>query len=74
MEVHIFKLVTSAVLMLSFVSSAQASPNLNFSATTKQEEIPFKLNYSPIDYEYGKELVAFYSDLQRNEFKKSAVK
>lgn len=37
------------------------------------EDIPFKLNYSPVDYEFGKELISLYNDLSKNELKQSSV-
>ncbi|MBC7711999.1 MAG: lytic transglycosylase domain-containing protein [Rhizobacter sp.] len=53
--------------------AALANPNLNFASIAMADDIPFKLNYSPVDYEYGKELVNLYNDLSKNELRKSSV-
>ncbi|NOT79220.1 MAG: transglycosylase SLT domain-containing protein [Bacteriovoracaceae bacterium] len=57
-----------------YFSVATASPNLNFSSTAMASDIPFKLNYSQNDYEYGKLLISFYSELQNSEFVPSTYK
>ncbi|MBC7427646.1 MAG: hypothetical protein H7336_03480, partial [Bacteriovorax sp.] len=46
---------------------------MNFASLAMADDIPFKLNYSPVDYEYGKELVNLYNDLSKNELRKSSV-
>jgi soluble lytic murein transglycosylase len=53
--------------------SALANPNLNFASIAMAGDIPFRLNYSPADYEFGKELVNLYNDLSKNNLKKSSV-
>ncbi len=53
---------------------ASASPNLDFASTAMASDIPFKLNYSQVDYEYGKVLINFYNELQKNEFKAASYK
>jgi soluble lytic murein transglycosylase len=73
MEVVIFKLVTLAAITTYCISVALANPNLNFASIAMAEDVPFKVNYSPLDYEYGKELINLYSDLSKNELKQSSV-
>lgn len=73
MEVFILRLVTLAALTTCYISVALAKPNLNFASIAMAEDVPFKLNYSPLDMEIGKELVSLYSDLSKNELKKSSV-
>lgn len=73
MEVFILKLVTLAAITTCCISVALANPNLNFASIAMAEDVPFKLNYSPADYEFGKELVALYSDLSKNELRQASV-
>lgn len=73
MEVFILRLVTLAAITTCYISAALANPNLNFASIAMADDVPFKLNYSPLDMEIGKELVSLYSDLSKNELKKSAV-
>ncbi len=73
MEVFIFKAITLAALTTCYLSVAVANPNLNFASIAMADDIPFKLNYSPVDYEFGKELVSLYNDLSKNELKQSSV-
>lgn len=73
MEVFILRLVTLAALTTCYISVALAKPNLNFASIAMADDVPFKLNYSPLDMEIGKELVTLYSDLSKNELKKSSV-
>lgn len=74
MEVCILRLISLAFLTTYSLSVALANPNLNFSSIAMAEDIPFKLNYSPMDYEYGRELINLFNDLSKNDLKKSAVK
>ncbi|MBY0414486.1 MAG: hypothetical protein K2Q18_09985, partial [Bdellovibrionales bacterium] len=73
MEVVILKLFTLAATTTFCISVALANPKLNFASEAMADDIPFKVNYSPVDYEFGKELSNFYSDLSKNEFKQSSV-
>ncbi len=67
------RLVTIAALTTCYISVALANPNLNFASIAMAEDIPFKMNYAPIDYEIGSELVGLFNDLQKNELKKTTV-
>ena len=73
MEVFILRLITLAAITTCYISVALANPNLNFASIAMAEDVPFKLNYSPLDMEIGKELIALYSDLSKNDLKKSSV-
>jgi soluble lytic murein transglycosylase len=75
MEVFIFKLVTIAAITTCYISVALANPNLNFATIAMAaEDVPFKLNYSPVDHEFGKELISLYSDLStKNELRISSA-
>jgi soluble lytic murein transglycosylase len=73
MEVFILRLVTLAAITTCYISAALANPNLNFASIAMADDVPFKLNYSPLDMEIGKELVSLYADLSKNELKKSTV-
>ncbi|MEA9354843.1 lytic transglycosylase domain-containing protein [Bacteriovorax sp. PP10] len=67
------RLVTLAAITTCYISAALANPNLNFASIAMADDVPFKLNYSPLDMEIGKELVSLYADLSKNELKKSTV-
>lgn len=74
MEVFILRLVTLAALTTCYLSVAVANPNLNFASIAMADDIPFKLNYSPADYEYGKELITLYNELSKNELNADTAK
>lgn len=74
MEVFILRLITLAALTTCYLSVALANPNLNFASIAMADDVPFKLNYSPADFEFGKELVSLYNDLSKNKLKQSSVK
>jgi soluble lytic murein transglycosylase len=76
MEVFILKLVSIAATTTFYISVALANPNLNFATLAMgAEDVPFKVSYSPVDQEYGKELISLYTDLSnKNELKVSSVK
>lgn len=73
MEVFILRLITLAAITTSYISVALANPNLNFASIAMADDVPFKLNYFPIDHEIGKELVNLYNDFSKNEIKQSTV-
>lgn len=73
MEVSILRLITLAALTTCSLSVALANPNLNFASIAMADDVPFKLNYSPMDYEYGKTLVTLYNELSKNELNASTV-
>lgn len=73
MEVFILRLITIAAITTCYISMALANPNLNFASIAMAEDVPFKLNYSPLDYEIGKDLVTLYNDFSKNEIKRSIV-
>lgn len=73
MEVCIFRLITLAAFTCCYISAALANPNLNFANIAMADDIPFKLNYSPADYEFGKELITLFNDLSKNELRTSTV-
>ena len=73
MEVFILRLITLAAITTCYFSVALANPNLNFASIAMADDVPFKLNYSPVDMEIGKELITLYTDLSKNELKKSSV-
>jgi soluble lytic murein transglycosylase len=76
MEVFIFKLVTLAAITTCYISVALANPNLNFATIAMgAEDVPFKVSYTPIDHELGRELISLYTDLStKNELRISSVK
>ena len=55
-------------------SVAIASPNLNIAAIAMTDDIPFKLNYSPVDLDLGRNLNNLYSELQKNEIPHALLK
>jgi soluble lytic murein transglycosylase len=67
MGVFIFRLISTALVFAVCASVAIANPNLNFAAIAMADDVPFKLNYSPLDFEFGKNLNALYGELQKNE-------
>jgi soluble lytic murein transglycosylase len=67
------RLVTLAALTTYSLSVAFANPNLNFASIAMAEDVPFKMNYAPIDQEIGGELVNLYNSLLKNELKDSTI-
>ncbi len=74
MEVFILRLITLVAFTTCSLSVALANPNLNFASIAMADDVPFKVNYSPADLDYGKELVTLYNDLTKNELSESTVK
>lgn len=73
MEVSILRLITLAALTTCSLSVALANPNLNFASIAMADDVPFKLNYSPADYDYGRELITLYNELSKNELNTATV-
>ncbi|MGZ3789527.1 MAG: lytic transglycosylase domain-containing protein [Bacteriovorax sp.] len=67
------RLMTLVILSISYLSVAFATPNLHFAATALAEEVPFRLNYSPIDYDYARDIDLLFSELGKNQLKKKTV-
>lgn len=67
------RLMTTAIFSI-YISAALATPNLNFATTAlAAEEVPFKLNYSPVDFDYGKDIDLLFSELGKNQLNKRTV-
>ncbi len=67
------RLIATAILSIYF-SAALANPNLNFASTAlAAEDVPFRVNYSPVDYDYGKDIDLLFSELGKNQLKKKTV-
>jgi soluble lytic murein transglycosylase len=66
------RLVTLAIF-ISYFSAALATPNFNFATTAFAEEAPFHLNYSPMDYDYGRDIDLLFSELAKNQLKSKTV-
>jgi tetratricopeptide (TPR) repeat protein len=65
--------MTTAIFSIYF-SVALATPNLNFATTAlAAEDVPFKLNYSPVDFDYGKDIDLLFSELGKNQLNKRTV-
>ena len=73
MEVFILKLISLAAITTCYISVALAKPNLNFASIAMAEDVPFKLNYSPIDYNIGKDVINLYNDFAKNEISPAVV-
>ena len=71
--VSLLKLITASVLTLCYFSVALATPNLKLTSTAMAEEIPFKLKYSSIDLDYGKDIDYLFSELSKNQLKKKSL-
>jgi soluble lytic murein transglycosylase len=69
----LLRLMTTAIFSIYF-SVALATPNLNFATTAlAAEDVPFKLNYSPVDFDYGKDIDLLFSELGKNQLNKRTV-
>ena len=68
-----FRLVTLAIFSACYLSAALATPNLNFASIALAEEAPFRLNYSSIDFDYGKDIDLLFSELSKNQLKTTTV-
>ncbi len=73
MEVRLLRLISLAILSVFYLSVALATPNLNFANSAMAEEVPFRLNYSAIDFDYGKDIDLLFSELNKNQLKKKTV-
>ncbi len=74
LEVSLLRLMSAAVSSLYFLSVAFATPNLNFASTAiAAEDVPFHLNFSPTDYDYGRDIDLLFSELGKNQLKKKTV-
>lgn len=67
------RLMTTAIFSI-YISAALATPNLNFATTAlAAEDVPFHLNYSPTDYDYGRDIDLLFSELGKNQLNKKTV-
>lgn len=67
------RLMTTAIFSI-YISAALATPNLNFATTAlAAEDVPFHLNYSPTDYDYGRDIDLLFSELGKNQLNKRTV-
>lgn len=74
LEVILLRLMTTAIFSICYLSAALATPNLNFASTAMAaEEVPFHLNYSPVDLDYGKDIDHLFTELGKNQLKKQTV-
>ncbi|MDO9181280.1 MAG: lytic transglycosylase domain-containing protein [Bacteriovorax sp.] len=67
------RLVTLFILTFSYYSTASANPNLHFANIALAEAAPFQLNYSPMDYDYGRDIELLFSELSKNQLKKITI-
>lgn len=72
-EVSLLRLVTLALVSSFYLSAALATPNLNFASIAKAEDAPFRLNYSPLDYDYGRDINLLFTEIGKNQLKKKTV-
>lgn len=67
------RLITSAIFSI-YISAALATPNLNFATTAfAAEDVPFHLNYSPTDFDYGKDVDLLFGELGKNQLNRRTV-
>lgn len=67
------RLMTTAIFSI-YISAALATPNLNFATTAlAAEDVPFHLNYSPTDYDYGKDVDLLFGELGKNQLNRRTV-
>lgn len=67
------RLMTTAIFSI-YISAALATPNLNFATTAlAAEDVPFHMNYSPTDYDYGKDIDLLFSELGKNQLSRKTV-
>ena len=55
------------------MSAALATPNLNFANIALAEEAPFKISYSSVDLDYGKDIDLLFTELGKNTLKRKTV-
>jgi len=69
----VLRLMTTAIFSI-YISAALATPNLNFATTAlAAEDVPFHLNYSPTDYDYGKDVDLLFGELGKNQLNRRTV-
>lgn len=73
LEVTLLRLVTLAIFSSLYLSAALATPNLNFASIAMAEEAPFHLSYSPMDYDYARDIDLLFAELGKNQMKKKTV-
>lgn len=67
------RLITTAIFSI-YISAALATPNLNFATTAfAAEDVPFHLNYSPTDFDYGRDVDLLFGELGKNQLNRRTV-
>jgi len=73
LEVSVLRLITTAIFSI-YISAALATPNLNFATTAfAAEDVPFHLNYSPTDFDYGRDVDLLFGELGKNQLNRRTV-
>lgn len=62
-----------AILAALYLSTALAKANIKPASIPKSEDNTFQLNYSPLDYEYAKDIELLFGELGKNQLKKKTV-
>jgi len=69
----VLRLITTAIFSI-YISAALATPNLNFATTAfAAEDVPFHLNYSPTDFDYGRDVDLLFGELGKNQLNRRTV-
>ena len=67
------RLFILALFTFFYLSAALATPNFNFATPAMAEDAPFRVNYGPNDYEYGRDIDLLSTELGKNQLKKKTV-
>ena len=67
------RLATLAIFTTCYLSAALATPNLHFSSSAMADEAPFRLTYSSLDLDYGKDVDRLVGELGKNQLKAQTV-
>ncbi len=67
------RLATLAIFTTCYLSAALATPNLHFASSAMADEAPFRLTYSSLDLDYGKDVDRLVGELGKNQLKAQTV-
>ena len=73
MELYLLRLILSVIILTCYLPFAFAKPNLKAAPKITTEEAPFRLTYSSIDLDYGKDIDLLFTELGKNLLKNKTV-
>ncbi len=72
-EVYLLRLLTLTLFFICYLSAALATPNFHITSNAYAEDAPFHLNYSSVDYEFGRDIDSLFNELAKNQIKKKTI-